>query len=205
MNTIIVHITSGDGPVECCRAVALVADKFEKESVKQGFDISKIDKKTSPVSNAYVSITFRLSGNHLDDFLAKWTGTIQWIASSPFRHNHKRKNWFVGIAVFQVPVCVKWDERDVRFETTRASGPGGQNVNKLETSVRSIHLLTGISVTASDRRTQFENKKLSLERLKAKVDALDTQKMLAVQVEQWLNHKQLERGNPIRVFREPLG
>lgn len=117
---------------------------------------------------------------------------------------HKRKNWFVGIAVFDVQQLFQWKDSDVYFETCRASGPGGQHVNKVESAVRGIHKPTCIQVLAMDSRSQLQNKKLCLERLKAKVMAAQTEALVEQQQEQWQEHNELERGNPVKTIRESL-
>lgn len=204
MQTKIIHITSGDGPEECCRAVALVLEKLEKDAVKNHIELSPINSVASKMPNAFVSLTLRAKGTGLDAFLKDWLGTIQWISISPFRPTHKRKNWFVGVYAFDIPEKILWNEKDVHFETSRASGPGGQNVNKVETAVRAIHFPTKISVQVSEMRTQLENKKKSVERLKEKIEKINNQKDIDHEIVQWLSNKQLERGNAIRVFQEPL-
>ncbi|HEY8916709.1 MAG TPA: peptide chain release factor-like protein, partial [Chitinophaga sp.] len=93
---------------------------------------------------------------------------------------------------------------DVRFETCRASGPGGQHVNKVETAVRGIHQPSGIQVLAMDGRSQIMNKKLCLQRLKAKVLAWQTEQLVAQQQHQWQEHNVLERGNAVRTIKEEL-
>ena len=95
-------------------------------------------------------------------------------------------------------------ENEIRYETLRASGPGGQHVNKTESAVRAVHIPSGISVVASDQRSQWQNKKLATERLQVKLTAWNVeQAMIQVQAN-WSNHNSLQRGNPVKVIQEEL-
>lgn len=147
------------------------------------------------------SSTLTAEGANLEAFIAEWSGTIQWIAQSPYRKTHKRKNWFVGVNIFDIKELPQWDIKDVKFETTRASGPGGQNVNKVETAVRGTHQPSGLQVFAMDSRSQLENKKLCTERLHAKVLAWQTEQLMDEQQNRWLEHSSLARGNAVKMIR----
>jgi peptide chain release factor len=103
-----------------------------------------------------------------------------------------------------MPEKADWNPKDVVFETMRGSGPGGQNVNKVETAVRGKHLPSGIQVVAMESRSQLQNRKLCTERLQAKVKAWELEQLTAQQQNQWLEHHRLERGNAVRTFRERL-
>ena len=96
------------------------------------------------------------------------------------------------------------DESDIVYETCRSGGKGGQNVNKVETSVRAIHTPTGLSVKCSDERSQSQNKTLARERLLLKLREINEKTLADSQARQWSNHDNLERGNPVKKISGPL-
>ncbi len=204
MEKIIIQITSGRGSVECCRVVAKVEERMLQEARAAGLQIEVLEHKPGELAGTLLSATLLAAGGDLPQFTARWQGTIQWIAQSPYRRYHRRKNWFVGVAIFSLPEQAAWELRDVAFETCRSSGPGGQNVNKVETAVRGTHLPSRLQVLASDSRSQLQNKKLCIERLKAKVLAWHTSQLVARQQVQREEHNSLERGNAVRTFSERL-
>lgn len=200
----IIHITSGRGPAECCRVVAMVQQMIMQEAGKEGLNITVLDSCKGDINRTLQSTSLHVKGKQLNAFLAGWRGSVQWIARSPYRKLHKRKNWFVGVEVFDVPAAGSWDLAEVRFETCRASGPGGQNVNKVETAVRGTHLPSGIQVLAMDTRSQLQNRKLCIERLQEKVRAWHSGQLIPIEQSQWQEHNSLERGNPVKVIRKVL-
>lgn len=204
MKKMMIQITSGKGPAECCRVVACVQSLMMKQAKQQGFQMQELENKAGELKGTLLSSTMMLIGNNLDDFLKEWVGTIQWIAQSPYRRNHKRKNWFVGVTAFDVKTLMQWDPKDVKLETCRSSGPGGQNVNKVETAVRGTHLPSGLQVLVMDTRSQLENKKLCLSRLQEKVLVWQAEQLMEQQQNQWQNHYELARGNAVKVIRRDL-
>ena len=204
MEKTMIQITAGDGPAECCRVVACLQGLMMKEAKRLGIDLTVLEKNAGELKGTLSSTLMLATGNNLASFVKEWTGTIQWIAQSPYRKYHKRKNWFVGVNTFAVPELLSWDAKEVKFETCRSSGPGGQNVNKVETAVRGIHLPSGIQVMAMDSRSQLANKKLCLLRLQQKVVSWQTEQLLAKQQTQWQAHHGLARGNPIKTIKQDL-
>lgn len=204
MKKVIIQITAGKGPAECCRVVALVQQMLLKEARAQGITVDVLDSIKGDNERTMFSSTLMATGKKMELFIAGWAGTVQWIAQSPYRKYHKRKNWFVGVAFFNIEKLMEWNPKDVKIETCRASGPGGQNVNKVETAVRGTHMPSGIQVFAMDSRSQLENKKLCLARLEAKVLAWQAEQLAADQQNKWLEHHLLQRGNPVRVISKPL-
>lgn len=197
------QVSAGHGPAECAWAVLRVVERIENDAAAAGLEISTLDVEPGTEPGTAQSILLSLTGTEgVDRFVAGWRGTVQWIARSPFRPEHKRKNWFVGIEVLEPPAAVRFDPRDVRFETMRASGPGGQHVNRTESAVRVTHVPTGLQASASEERSQHRNKALAMARLARKLENLKEQQRGESERGRWRAHQALERGNPVRVFRE---
>lgn len=198
------QITSGRGPVECCRVVALVLEKILREAQKRKLRVEILEKETGPVNCTLLSVVVALEGAGCDVLADEWEGTVLWIARSPYRIHHRRKNWFVGVQTFLLSESREATEDDIRYETLRASGPGGQHVNKTESAVRAVHIPSGISVVASDQRSQWQNKKLATERLLVKLTAWNIEQAMIQAQTNWSNHNSLQRGNPVKIIQEEL-
>ncbi len=204
MEKMIIQITSGRGPAECCRVVACVQRLMMKQAKQMGVKLEVLENKAGELNGTLLSATMRAEGNNLGMFAKEWAGTVQWVAQSPYRKFHKRKNWFAGVAFFDVKELMRWDPKDVKMDTLRSSGPGGQNVNKVETAVRGTHMPSGLQVTVMDTRSQLENRKLCLARLEAKILVWQTEQLMAQQQGRWQEHNELERGNPVKTIRAEL-
>lgn len=203
-NKIYLQITSGRGPAECCRVVALVLEKILIQARKVGLITEVIEREEGEMNRTLFSAIVFLEGSKVDEIVGEWEGTIQWIAQSPYRIYHKRKNWFVGVNSFTPTELSEIDTKYITYQTLRSSGPGGQHVNKTESAVRATHAPSGMSVTASDQRSQLQNKKLATERLLIKLSTWNQEQVMLEAQENWDNHNNLERGNPVKVIQEPL-
>lgn len=196
------QISSGRGPVECQLAVAKLANVLEKEARKAGIPCEVLDIVEGRERGTVLSALLSLDGAAARAFAAKSRGSVLWICPSPVRPGHKRKNWFVGVEVLAPPDAgnVVLCTADVVFEAMRASGPGGQHVNKTESAVRATHKPTGLVATAREERSQAMNKKLALARLAALLaEGADAAKADAER-DRWAQHDALERGRPVRTF-----
>lgn len=203
-NKIYIQITSGRGPAECCRAVAKVLEMILKQAKRSSLVVEVIDRVEGEQNRTLSSAVLSVEGESTKELMEEWEGTIQWIAKSPYRIFHKRKNWFIGIQTFSIPQYDEISQKDFRYETMRSSGAGGQHVNKTESAVRAIHIPSGLSVTASDERSQMQNKKLATERLLVKLGSWQVEQSMIVAQENWSNHNNLQRGNPIKTIEAPL-
>jgi len=193
----LIQITAGKGPLECQWVVAKVLKVF-LNSNNIVYEI--IHRENGDENLTLKSITLLLRSKDLGDFLESWLGSICWTGKSTFRKLHKRSNWFIGIFELEGWEKVSFHEKEIRFQTVRSQGSGGQNVNKVNTAVRATHVPTGQSVFVQDSRSQLENKKLSVERLKAKVLEQNIIRLQKRMQETWSNHLSVQRGNPVRTF-----
>lgn len=197
-----IQITAGRGPVECARAVTLVA----RELTKAIPSLQLTDcEPHNQVDGCYMSMTFASDTPIPQSIVNEWQGTVLWHSTrNPYRPGHKRSNWFVGVNFFDEVELPTINDSDITYETCRSGGKGGQNVNKVETSVRAIHEPTGISVKCSDERSQSQNKSLARERLILRLRQLNQDTIAESKSAQWSNHDTLQRGNPVKKFTGPL-
>lgn len=198
-----IQISSGRGPAECQRVVAKVLNKMLKQAEEWGLQTEVIEREEGEFNGTLLSVIFNLCGEREMEFVKEWEGTVLWIAQSPYRKFHKRKNWFVGIQKIEIPE-MDIHSKEIVFHTFRASGPGGQHVNKTESAVRATHIASGISVTVSERRSQFQNKQMATERLLLKLNKWKNEEACKLTQDNWNNHNSLLRGNPVRTFEERL-
>jgi len=187
----IIQISSGQGPAEC----ELCVTKLFKSLNKEYDDLEVISQHPSKTKGCCTSIMFKTEND-----LSGLEGTVQWICQSPFRPEHKRKNWFVDVSIIPEldEIC---KDQNIRFERFHSGGNGGQNVNKVETGVRLTHIPTGITVTSTAERTQQLNRKDALQKLNAILSEKEAENKAKQTNDAWREHIRIVRGNPVRVYK----
>ena len=201
MNTIILQITSGRGPAECCWVVAQILRFMMGEAKKRGLTYELLQKEKGPERETLHSATLQLKGKGVDPFTKEWIGSILWVGRSPYRPYHKRKNWFVAVNELKlIQEKINIPDQDIAYQAIRSGGPGGQHVNKVSTAIRATHIPSKLNVLASDSRSQLQNKKLAKERLTQLLQLDRLQEKEQKEKDDWQNHNSLQRGNPVKVF-----
>ena len=200
METKIIQISTGKGPTECAYVVAKVLKIFLKELINNKIEYTILHREKGIENSTIQSVSIQIRGKNLADFTTNWLGTIQWIGTSIFRKYNKRKNWFIGCFEIESTESLKINENEIQFQAIRSSGSGGQNVNKVSSAIRAKHTKTGLQVLVMDSRSQHQNKKIAIQRLQEKIAAFNLEQTKEQIKNQLENHKEIERGNPIRVF-----
>jgi peptide chain release factor len=194
------QISSGEGPAECCWVVARLLEVLPAEAAAAGIEAHLLEATPGDEKGTYKTVLLSLNGPEEAAFAQRWQGTIQWIGRSAYRPNHKRKNWFVGVECFAPPETPSWSPDELRIEVMRASGPGGQHVNKTESAVRITHTPTGLSAVAREERSQHKNHKLALARLAQLFEQRKREAEGDLRKQRWQKQHALVRGNAVRVF-----
>ena len=186
----IYQISSGQGPAECELGVAKLLAYLQSN-----YDVSVVDYSPGYNEGTYRSVRF-----YSETALTDYIGSVQWICRSPYRPEHKRKNWFIDFSACEVSKVEKFDPEQVVFDTFRSGGKGGQNVNKVETGVRAIYLPTGQAVVCTEERSQHANKQKAMARLQELIRKDNSSRKAEEKNDNWRCHTQLERGNARKCF-----
>ena len=186
----IVQISAGQGPTECQLAVAKLYEALKREYG----DLEILSDTKGYEKGCFDSIRFR-TGHDMSGL----EGTVLWICKSPFRKNHKRKNWYVDVSIIPEQGEIAAD-KEYRIEKFHCGGKGGQNVNKVETGVRIIHIPTGLVSQSTEERSQFRNKQRAMEKLQEKLADLQKEQEAKQVNAAWREHTRIVRGNPVRVY-----
>lgn len=198
---ILLQLSAGQGPIECCKAVSLALKMIKKQCLAQGIKLEIIEVVSATERDCLKSVLLQLdstANSKAKQLAQSWQGTMLWVCQSQYRPKHKRKNWFFSGQLFDIDES-KLD-KGVTFQTCRASGAGGQHVNTTDSAVRATHTATGISVRVESERSQHANKRLASVLLFQKLEQVALDKMTQQETARWQQHWEVERGNPVKTF-----
>lgn len=201
----VMTIFSGAGGDDAEDFSAMLLKMYFKYFEKQGW-ISKILHENQNTNGGYRNVTIEISGKNVYGILKHESGVHRLVRISPFNANQKRHTSFSMVEVIpkfekQNENDIELDEKDLRIELSRSSGPGGQNVNKRETAVRIVHLPTNLSAQSDSERTQEANKEKALSILRGKIfKALEEERVSKQEGMYVSKTTEIEWGSQIRSY-----
>jgi peptide chain release factor 2 len=198
----IMFINAGAGGTESCDWAEMLLRMYRRWADARGFKNEVVDF-TLGDGAGFRSVTMTIEGEYAYGYLKAENGVHRLVRISPFDANKRRHTSFTSVFVLpeiEDDVEVEIRDEDLRIDTYRSGGAGGQHVNKTDSAVRLTHLPTGFVVACQSERSQHQNKATAMRLLRAKLYELELQKREAAQAELEKGKKRIEWGSQIRSY-----
>ena len=201
-NNAICSVQAGAGGTDAQDWAQMLLRMYVRWAEKRGFKVEILDEQ--PGSEAGIkSATFRVEGDYAYGLLANEAGVHRLVRISPFNSGGSRETSFASLFVspeIDEDIEVDIQEKDLRVDTYRSTGAGGQHVNTTDSAVRITHLPTGIVVTCQNQRSQIQNRAVAMQVLRSKLYELELEKRRAGTAELEANKQDISFGSQIRNY-----
>lgn len=202
MNDVILTINSGAGGTEACDWAEMLYRMYDRWSYHNGFKVEILDS-TSGEETGIKSITLNIKGNYAYGYLKGEKGVHRLVRISPFDSNGKRHTSFAAVNVIPEiddDVSIEIKTEDLKIDTYRASGAGGQHINTTDSAVRITHIPTNTVVTCQKERSQIKNRETAMKILKSKLFEMELEKREKEMEDLKGTDSKIEWGSQIRSY-----